>query len=149
MWIACLPLRACLESIQAQLMKLNVQWALDKKPAIRVSLAHITSEGPEVDWRHITTGEVDIPVLFDLYEPEHGLIQAGKSINPRKRLFSRHRHRLESRLQPWLGTISLLLPPYPLIRQVISPLFPFLILRKLSHLLRPPLEWVHRDVSRL
>lgn len=78
-------LRVGLERIRAQSMKLDAQWALDKKPTINLPLARITSEEPEVDWRQITADEDDLPVLFDLDEPEHGFIKAGKSINPQKR----------------------------------------------------------------
>ncbi|KAG1891300.1 hypothetical protein F4604DRAFT_405880 [Suillus subluteus] len=78
-------LRAGLESIRTQSMKLNVQWALDEKPTINPPFAHITSKEPEVDWRHIATDEDDLPVLFDLDKPEHDLIKAGKYIDPQKR----------------------------------------------------------------
>ncbi|KAG2103450.1 uncharacterized protein F5147DRAFT_775993 [Suillus discolor] len=77
-------LRAGLESIRAQSMKLDVQWALDKKLTIDPPLANITNQEPEVDWRHIATDENDTPALFNLDEPEHGLLKAGKPINPQK-----------------------------------------------------------------
>lgn len=78
-------LRVGLESIRAQSMKLDGQWALDKKPTINPPFAHITSEEPEKDWRHVATDEDDLPVLFDLDKPERGLNKARKSLNPQKR----------------------------------------------------------------
>lgn len=78
-------LRTGLGSIRAQSMKLDIRWALDMKPTIKLPFTHITSEKPEMDWRHMTTDVDDIPVLFDLDKPEPGLIEAGKSINSQKR----------------------------------------------------------------
>lgn len=78
-------LRAGLESIRAQSMKLDVQWGLDRIPAIKLPLANITSEDPEVDWRHIATDEDDIPVLSDLDKPGHGFNKAENFSNPQKR----------------------------------------------------------------
>ncbi|KAG2121262.1 hypothetical protein DEU56DRAFT_918268 [Suillus clintonianus] len=80
-------LRAGLESIRAQSTKLDLLWALNKKSTRNLPFAHITNKEPEPDWRQFATDEDDLPMLFDLDEPEHGLIKRGKpqSINTQKR----------------------------------------------------------------
>jgi hypothetical protein len=77
-------LRAGLQSIREQSIKLNELWGLAKTPTIKLPSANITSEETEADWRHIATDENDIPVSFDLDEPEHDPTKARKSINPQK-----------------------------------------------------------------
>jgi hypothetical protein len=83
-------LRTGLERILVQSKKLNVQWGLDNKPTIKLPkvklpLPNLTSEETEVDWRHTVSGEDNIPVLFDLDQPDSGLVEAGTSINSQKR----------------------------------------------------------------
>jgi hypothetical protein len=79
-------LRAGLERILAQSKDLNEQWGLNRKPTIKLLLSNITRE-TEVDWRHaaIDADDIDIPLLFDLDQPDRDLIKAGAPINSQKR----------------------------------------------------------------
>jgi len=72
-------LRAGLESIRAQAMKLDALWALDKKQMADVPLAVAEHTA---DWRQIAGDEDELPTLFDFDEPEK---KSTKTINTQKR----------------------------------------------------------------